>query len=1066
MSDGEAGPSWPRVIVTKVRPPKRRRDLIDRDRLHELITTHMERKLLLVSAPAGYGKTSLLVGYAHATGLPVCWYRLGPSDRDPVVFLEHLMEAVRQRFPGACDRALSQLRSRARDGTADPTDIVGTVVNEIDENIEVFFWLVLDDYQHIDDADRVNEALDALLDYLPHNCQIVISGRTVPRKLTLTRLAGAGQVAGIGQEQLRFDPDEIGRLLHERTGRRPSDAECARLARESEGWVTALVLGGDRLLATGWCAAMDREQLFDFLAHEVVDLQPAEVQSFMVQSAVLEEMDARLCDAALAREDSAAMLAAMETQNLFVSRVEGDDAWHRYHQLFRDFLLSRLQQTLSEPELTAIHRRAADWYDVAGRPDDAIGHYLAAHDHDAAATKMAQYVDAAHRSGRWQTIVRWATSLPEPVLRRRPLLVQRLGTALTYSGDLSRALRVYGWAVEDYADDEDGEGLASVLVRRAVLFRLLGKWQAAIADAQRALELSPEPGTPTAGLAHRALGGALAMKGDTQRAARELQLALACFDALGETALAANAHNDLSAIYQWSGDAECAIDHAHRARAHWERLGNLPALAMTANNLGTAYHLQGRHVEARAWLDRAIEEGDASGYRRAGALARISMGDLLCDAGDLPEAVAAYDDGLALARSVRDATLTCYGLASRADAHRLAGARKEAREDLAKAREAHSSVRSSFEGALVDHVSGTIALDAGEARQATADLSKAAERFGKMGARLEEARSCLYAAAAAQACGDEQAADEWRRRAEIAASGLGHPDRLAVHERRLAGSLRPEEREPEEARSLRDGHVVAESRLEVPPPVTVRAPDVLQVRAFGPPEVLVGNRVLPRRAWKSKSAFEAFFLLAATPGGLTPDQLYVVFWPDASERRARSALHTAVNRMRGALGCTEVIRWDNARYRIEWPGGVTHDVNHFSRLVSRADAAGDDRQRAALLERAVALARGEYMEGVMAEWCVPRRQELEVRLVNTIVALGAALTRVGEHGRAADTFRLALGRDALREDAHRGLMRAYRGAGDRAMALRQFDVCKRILEEELGVPPDPKTVALKRLIEG
>jgi ATP/maltotriose-dependent transcriptional regulator MalT len=218
------------VIVTKVRPPRRRRDLLHRQRLIDELSRHVDRKLILVSAPAGYGKTSLLVDYVSECDLPVCWYRIDESDADPAAFFEYLVASLRQRYPEVGEPTLALLHA---EGTTDIEALIGSLVNDVAEQIGEFFLLVLDDYQNLDAADA---AVDALLRYLPDNCQVIILTRALPRRPTFTRLAAEGQVVGIGQEQLRFTAEEICQLLRLQQRREPSEEECARLAGDTEGW--------------------------------------------------------------------------------------------------------------------------------------------------------------------------------------------------------------------------------------------------------------------------------------------------------------------------------------------------------------------------------------------------------------------------------------------------------------------------------------------------------------------------------------------------------------------------------------------------------------------------------------------------------------------------------------------------------------------------------------------------------------------------------------------------------------------------------------------------------------
>jgi ATP/maltotriose-dependent transcriptional regulator MalT/DNA-binding SARP family transcriptional activator len=1028
------------VIVTKVRPPRRRRDLISRRRLVDYISDNIDRKLLLVSAPAGYGKTSLLVDFVHQSDLPVCWYRIDAADGDPAVFMEHLLASIRQTYPGTCERTSAVVRSEE---TFDVETVVGSLVNEIDQQIHDFFLLVLDDYQNVDDSITVNRAVDTLLLHLPVNVQLVIVSRTLPTKLTLTRLAGQGQVAGVGQEQLRFTPREIHDLVQRLHGKQLSEMECERLARESEGWITALVLGSERLLGgirIGLARpAADKVRLFDFLAKEVYDAQPDDVRAFLAQSAVLDELSPDLCDRVLDRNDSADMLTWIEEHNLFVTRVEGVGAWYRYHQLFRDFLLERLADLMSPDAIALLHKRAARWYDEAGQPIVAVHHLLASGDATRAAARIDAEIANMHAQGRWQTIVRWAEALPDSELRSRPKLLVHVGMAHWYVGNPASALAAFETALRAYRSAGDSEGEATVLVSRSPVWRITGQLDSAIADSRRALSLTDDPSGLTAGLAHRSLGGSLAQRGEMISAADELQRALSSFEAHGAIALAAHAHTDLSAIYQYTGDIDRSINHSRAARDLWEQLGNFGALAVALNNTGTAYHQQGRFDEARATLEEAVRMARLSGVLRAEAGSLISLADVLCDMDDFAAALRQYDSGIELARSAGDSTLLCYGLAARGEACRLAGDLLEARNSVAAARAEVVEHRTAFETALIDYVRGTLAVVSSEYGRAAEHLEDAARGFKQIGARREELRALLYRSAAARKAEDDADADIWLARAESGIEAFGHRASLEPYLARVRRLSELDAEIPQEDHDRRAEPVMGTDARGVD------GLPGLEVRALGAPIILKDGVVIDHKAFQTLIARDLLLLLVDRPGGVPRDELMAAFWPESTEVRARSSLHTTLYRVRRALGDKGLIRNDFERYFVQPSRDIHYDVRTFEECIVRAGEAQSDQDRVAAYEDALGLVRGEYAAGVLWDWAVERREVIEALITEAHMGLAEALARLRLWQAAIEAYRNVLSRDAFRDEAHRGLMRAYVAAGDRARALQQFENYRKLV---------------------
>jgi ATP/maltotriose-dependent transcriptional regulator MalT len=255
-------------LVTKIVVPTRRRDLLRRQRLLDFLHEYGDRKLILVSASAGYGKTSLLVDYARDTDLPVCWYALDAGDADPFVFLEYLVASLQRRFPAFGGRTTALLRQPEQAQNLDAC--AGALVTDIHEGIDSFFTLVLDDFHLVESAGPVNELIDRLLYYLPENAHLILCGRTIPANLTLTRLTARQEVAGLGASDLRFTAEEIRALIHHNHGLEITPAVAEQLAEQSEGWIAGIVLTTPTLwrgLFQEWVKGFGPgSQLFDYLA--------------------------------------------------------------------------------------------------------------------------------------------------------------------------------------------------------------------------------------------------------------------------------------------------------------------------------------------------------------------------------------------------------------------------------------------------------------------------------------------------------------------------------------------------------------------------------------------------------------------------------------------------------------------------------------------------------------------------------------------------------------------------------------------------------------------------------
>mgnify|MGYP005843640087 CR=1 FL=1 len=257
-------------MITKVLLPQLPRGLLRRSRLVEFLHASVDYRLILLSAAAGYGKTTLLADFAHDTDLPVCWYALSPSDNDPRVFIEHFLASITHRFPDFGGQSRTVLRNTTQFDEEGMYPLVTAIVNEIYQIIPDYFILVLDDYHLVETSSTINDFLNALLAHLPENCHLIIASRTVPGGLSLVRLAARQQMIGLGTEDLRFTSNEIRALVKQNYDLDIPIESAEQLAQNSDGWITAIILTAQtgRMETTpGWCDGEDGHQpgirLFD-----------------------------------------------------------------------------------------------------------------------------------------------------------------------------------------------------------------------------------------------------------------------------------------------------------------------------------------------------------------------------------------------------------------------------------------------------------------------------------------------------------------------------------------------------------------------------------------------------------------------------------------------------------------------------------------------------------------------------------------------------------------------------------------------------------------------------------
>ena len=522
------------IIKTKVLVPGKRGDLLRRERLVDFIHEHIDRKLILISASAGYGKTSLLVDYAHDTDLPVCWYSLDEWDRDVRIFLEYLVASIEERFPGFGKRTQEALAAGIR--AEGPTSVGGALVNEIYESIPDYFALVIDDYHLVADSKEVTTLVGFLLRRLPENCHILLASRTTTPGLPMVELAARQESAGLGNDDLKFTADEIQELLRQNHNLDLPADEAERLARQSEGWITAILLTTHTLwkglLHTMALAQGDDSQIFAYLVKEVLEQQPQDVQDFLKGSSVLQRMNPSLCNQLLDTDNAREMLALLEDKNLFISRLAGDgEDWFRYHQLFQEFLRVKLREDGDRCE--ALHLKAGRMFEAQESWDEAIRHYLDAEVYDQAQRLVESVASWAFSSGRWASLLFWIDSMIESG-NGSPGMYYWQSKVLTDSGQLDDAVRAVKRANDGFSERGETLGVVRALLQESVIHRLRSEYAEAIAKTEQALSLMGDnEDLSLTAMAYRILGICYGLQGELEPGLARLQEALALFESLG-----------------------------------------------------------------------------------------------------------------------------------------------------------------------------------------------------------------------------------------------------------------------------------------------------------------------------------------------------------------------------------------------------------------------------------------------------------------------------------------------------------------------------------------------------
>jgi LuxR family maltose regulon positive regulatory protein len=514
--------------TTKLYPPRVRGGLISRPRLLDLLDGAAGRRLTVVRAPAGFGKSTAVAQWLARAGLPVAWASLDAGDDNPWSFFALVVAALR-----SIDRTLATGTQELLDGPGLLT--ARSLAESLHAELETAtrpFALVLDDY-HVITSPEIHESVAFLARHRRQVARLVITSRSEPPQ---EELRAGGEVFAVGREDLRFTRDEAIQLLNQSFGLDLAPGEVDALTDRAEGWVASLHLIGTFLRGQ----SRERQRRFveesvgnvrfvdEYLWETVLQPLPDDLQAFLLRTSILDRFTADLGGAVAETDHAAALIGRCERDNLFLIPLDDRGEWFRYHRLFADTLRARLASKVNDAEVAELHRRGAAWLEARGFEEDAARHAMAGREWDRAIRLLEQIGAPLFSSDRVMALRSWLEGLPREALARSPLLAFWLAWALARSGNFNQSMPLLRTAEETWAAAGDEPNLGLVRLFRAYQALITGNFPRAIEEAKASIDRLPEDPSAQRSLAQVVLSLAFSSAGgasDAERALADAQMA-------------------------------------------------------------------------------------------------------------------------------------------------------------------------------------------------------------------------------------------------------------------------------------------------------------------------------------------------------------------------------------------------------------------------------------------------------------------------------------------------------------------------------------------------------------
>jgi LuxR family transcriptional regulator, maltose regulon positive regulatory protein len=1072
-----------RVVHARFIPPRLRSELLARPRIYTLFNRILEYPLTLIKAEAGYGKTTAIAAFLAQSDLQCGWYSIGESGVEPLAFLRHLFHVFILISPTLKPRimhSLEQVEHQALPWTL----AIDVLANELLDSLESETVLVLDDYDMANSPD-ISRITSRFIEHMPPQLHLVITTRITPGLPGLARWRASGELLEINRTHLAFTPDEIAAFCAIHISHSLSPAVLHFLASETEGWPIAVQMLGKRLegmLSPGVDDVLRRlpdrtERLFDYLAVEVLLRQPRDIQRFLAVTACLRRLDPEVCDALPGIQNSTRILRSLEEGSLFVTH----DGVYRYHRLFRDFLLRR-GGILAE-EQRELYRAAATCYRVSGDNEEAIYHSLMAGDNEAAAELLTPVAYMFASNGRHQMLAAWFEQLPAHLLEASPELLLAQGDAARFTSHYSQALAIYIRAEEGFQQRGNAAGQARALQGQILIY--LDTVQPALAEPllQRARRASRHGAREdrlnllrllaenrlNAGKLHsaarlfrylaqgdpHAIDPRLSLReGHFIQAQRSVEARLRADPAGIGLERAPRSHREPTAMLAWidvmTGAAERARQYAEQSLEFGQALASPIIECISQARLGHAW-LSGMHYDltrARHHYQDSLVIAERIGVARFKVEALLGLTLIAGLEEQMLEAEAYAQEGFAILEAAGDWYLLALLFLALGIAYTLCD-RAEAEGRLQQATHQARLCGDHFCGCAADLWLALYLVRAGRSDDARASFLRA------LRAGQDYGYDFLFVSAPLLG------SKESNLRVALLVSVQENPalGKYVAHLMRLLNKAA--------------GTIQVQGERYAQPTI---AP--LSIQTLGTFRVWRAGEEKQRTAWGREKALHLLqFLICHRDNPVHREQILEALWPESTPPQAAIGLRVALNALRSALELgqrsaenIQFIRRYGEMLWLDLDAGVVIDSDQFVQLLQKARRAerGDISQAITLYEAALQLYHGDFLiELPYADWAYGEREQRRMQYLVTVERLARFALERGEHERAIEWANTILRKDPTWEAAYALLMECHWQQGNRALAVRVYDRCRKRLSEMLGVEPSPDTTALfEKVVHG
>ncbi|MFA5031458.1 MAG: BTAD domain-containing putative transcriptional regulator [bacterium] len=1052
------------LLKTQFIPPGLKKNILKRDRLLKTLQQNSDKKLLVITAGAGYGKTTLLSQFVNELNAPFVFYRTDEKDDDLVTFFSYLVAGIREIYKKFGARTQSIINGFS--SSKIPTEILmGTFLNELVDitknsrdsyKIGKALFIIIEDYQSLDKTEQINKAMHYLIEHSPSNIHFVISSRnTIP--FPTVKLKAKADIFELESEDLKFTSAETRKLFGETYGLNIPDLQLKEIEDSSVGWVTSLQLISYLFAKDPKNAAKKikhGKDTMDYFANEVFLQQSEKIQSFLVQSSILENMTPESCNAVLKIKDSSGILEELTNKNLFVSCIDEQKQIFCYHQLFRDFLLNRLSGGENEKNIKDLHLRAGDYFNRTKDYNSAVQHYLSAKCIDKTVKIIEMEGENLIDTGKIEILKKWIEALPDSIINKNPTLLLYQAKIFLNQGKWDEAVKAYEASRIKFLKMGEKEKAAKAILGTAFLVANRGDLKKGKALLTKALGIIGKHPTFIRMKMLDMFGSFCFDTSDYQKMFSAFNEALAIAKKIKK-------HGDeirimyrilyAKAIIGDSDDGDRFIKETRQLikESQFSEYSQIWIFIRLAGILV----LRGEFEQSKDFLKKAIKLGIFFHSKQSMIHSFLEMGRLYLMMGHYKISRLLCERALKLNTESKEEWATTQALNLISMGYLL-------ENNLTKAEEYINKTEGQ---GFFSITKANVKIETGALKEAENILDKCLPGIVKSCDKYD--LTLIYAVLAKlyRKKQEEKLFSKYLRKALEVSKDSNYSFVLTRLGRIDSSLLQFAVKEGIESH-------YAETLLR-----QIYFRYDLVINFFGGLKISRGDGKTEDIKWRTRKAKSLFcYLLANRQESFSPDRLIELFWPEEKISKGRSNLHYTVSRIRDTIDSLSkknvpVIDYKNGCYEINSQYKFQLDFEEFDKLIKEIHELKEtEKEKIAIpkYESMVGLYNGDFLPEMYEIWSEEERQYYKEQYLTALGKLASYCLKKRDFEKTLEYSEKVIAADEFNEPAYFMAMRAYSTLKKRKEASILYKKLEKILKQELNIEPSVETKALfHKLIE-